>query len=223
MNNLSHTSNMNKNIDLINLFQTGKISQAQFLKSIAKLQTPEQAIEKKQHKIAKTKTTKIINTAVKNYSASKKITNDIIAQGNTLIQKLQMGYDIQNMKKLDTHFKKQHSVLQDSDKEIQLMMKNLKEKSKNKNSLVQWQHFNIKIKFQLIEASYDTIQNDVVKFMNDILGRHHNLKIMFQFRVELRNEIKNVQDSFYFVSHLVEFTNTENIEKHCDKIVKECD
>ena len=110
-----------------------------------------------------------------------------------------MGYDIQNMKKLDTHFKKQHSVLQDSDKEIQLMMKNLKEKSKNKNSLVQWQHFNIKIKFQLIEASYDTIQNDVVKFMNDILGRHHNLKIMFQFRVELRNEIKDVQDSFYRV------------------------
>ena len=35
MNNLLHTSNMNKNIDLINLFQTGKISQAQFLKSIA--------------------------------------------------------------------------------------------------------------------------------------------------------------------------------------------
>ena len=73
---------------ILNLFQTGKISQAQFLKSIAKLQTPEQVIEKKQHKIAKTKTTKIINKAVKNYSASKKITNDIIAQGNTL-----MGYD----------------------------------------------------------------------------------------------------------------------------------
>ena len=96
MNNLSHNY-MEKNIDaIINFYQSGKLTQSQFLKKINAMSTPEQAIEKKQHKIAKTKTTKALTKAVKGFQTSKKITNDIIAQGNTIIQKLQMGYDMQH-------------------------------------------------------------------------------------------------------------------------------
>ena len=116
---------MEKNIDaIINLYQSGKLTQSQFLKNINAMSTPEQAIEKKQQRITKTKTTKALTKAVKGFQTSKKITNDIIAQGNALIQKLQRGYDMQSIHKLQSSIKASaNKTFNEGDKLIKKMEK----------------------------------------------------------------------------------------------------
>ena len=90
--------NMEQNInELIAKLQAGKLTHSQFLAQMNKLQSPQQAIQKKEQKIERAKKTRFMNKAKASHSIATQKANNTIAQGNALIQKMNMQTDMKAM------------------------------------------------------------------------------------------------------------------------------
>ena len=105
---ISDKINMEQNInELIAKLQTGKLTHPQFLAQMNKLQSPQQATQKKEQKIERAKKTRFMNKAKASHSIATQKANNTIAQGNALIQKMNMQTDMKAMNILHSQIKAQ--------------------------------------------------------------------------------------------------------------------
>ena len=72
-----------------------------------KLQSPQQAIQKKEQKIERAKKTRFMNKAKSSHLIATQKANNTIAQGNALIQKMNMQTDMKAMNTLQSQIKAQ--------------------------------------------------------------------------------------------------------------------
>ena len=100
--------NMEQSInELIAKLQTGTLTHPQFLAQMNKLQSPQQTTQRKEQKIERAKKTRFMNKAKASHSIATKKANDTIAQGNALIQKMNMQTDMKAMNTLQSQIKAQ--------------------------------------------------------------------------------------------------------------------
>jgi len=107
-NIINHNSNMEAQInELIAKLQTGSVTHSQFLKKMNAISTPQQATQKKQQKTERAKKTRFMNKAKASHQNMKHIASKQIAEGNKLIQKMDMHYDMKAINQLHASVKAQ--------------------------------------------------------------------------------------------------------------------
>ena len=108
MNKISNKTNMEQSInELIAKLQTGTLTHPQFLAQMNKLQSPQQVIQRKEQKVERAKKTRFMNKAKASHSIATQKANNTIAQGNALIQKMNMQTDMKAMNILHSQIKAQ--------------------------------------------------------------------------------------------------------------------
>ena len=93
--------------ELIAKLQTGILTHPQFLAQMKKLDSPQQTIQRKEQKVERAKKTRFMNKAKASHSIATQKANDTIAQGNALIQKMNMQTDMKAMYTLQSQIKAQ--------------------------------------------------------------------------------------------------------------------